>query len=206
MSANFDLFDKTANHADQWNESGQMAQGSVSLRPLELPDVNERYVAWLNDPLVNRFLETRRTTQTLNSVQQFVTDKLQTDNEYLLAIEWSDHDCPHKIHVGNIKLGPLDHFHLHGDISLFIGEREHWGKGIAGKAIGQVLELAFTVIGLRKVCAGIYQSNIASQKTFFRSGFLLEGVLREHVRYEGHWQDVYLLGLTRERYQKLQYS
>jgi len=33
--------------------------GQVTLRPVTLADVTPAYVAWLNDPEVNRYLETR---------------------------------------------------------------------------------------------------------------------------------------------------
>ena len=38
-------------------------------------------------------------------------------------------------HIGNIKLGPINWIHRYGDISLLIGDKDYWGKGIATEAI-----------------------------------------------------------------------
>ena len=40
-----------------------------------------------------------------------------------------------KIHIGNIKLGPIDFIHKNALISYFIGEKKYWGKNITTMAI-----------------------------------------------------------------------
>ena len=45
----------------------------IFLRPLEKADCTNLYVSWLNDPEVNRYLETRHTPQTLETVEAFVS-------------------------------------------------------------------------------------------------------------------------------------
>ena len=45
----------------------------IFLQSISLDDVNENYVAWLNDPLVNQYLETRFSKQDLNSVKSYIS-------------------------------------------------------------------------------------------------------------------------------------
>ncbi len=107
-------------------ETGERLAGEpsgVSLRLLELADCSARYVAWLADPRVNEFLETRYAEQTLEAIRSFVASTLESPHSYLFAILDPGGD-----HVGNIKIGPVVPRHLYADVSYFVGERNAWGK------------------------------------------------------------------------------
>ena len=41
-------------------------------RRLDEKDVTEEYIYWLNDPVINRFLEVRHSPQTISSCLEFV--------------------------------------------------------------------------------------------------------------------------------------
>ncbi|MDA0846405.1 MAG: GNAT family protein, partial [Proteobacteria bacterium] len=79
------------------------------------------------------------------------------------------------MHVGTIKLGAINARHKTADLSYIIGARQHWGKGIASLAIATITEIGFQQIGLMKICAGVYENNIASSKVLVKNGYLLEG-------------------------------
>jgi RimJ/RimL family protein N-acetyltransferase len=79
----------------------------VTLRLITLADCSERYVSWLSDPLVNRYLETRWSAHSLETVRAFVSDMIDSPDNYLFAIlRRSDSE-----HVGNIKIGPIQPHH-----------------------------------------------------------------------------------------------
>jgi len=163
---------------------------NIFIRPIEERDVNDRYVNWLNDSEVNRFLETRHHLQNLDSVSMFVREKIKCTDERLFAICLLD-----GTHIGNIKIGPVIAAHRRADVSLFIGERAHWGKGLATEAIGLLAKYAFDHLGLHRLVAGCYAENLGSRMAFERNGFVVEGQLREHALDNGTWTDVVLLGL-----------
>jgi RimJ/RimL family protein N-acetyltransferase len=161
----------------------------VTLRPIALADVNDRYVGWLRDPEVNRYLETRFTEQTLATVTDFVKRAMAAKDEHLFAI------CLDGVHVGNIKVGPVKSRHKLADVSLFVGERAAWGKGVATAAIVLASRHALHELGLRKLHAGIYAPNVGSAKAFARAGFKQEGLRRRHYLLEGESVDVLEFGL-----------
>jgi len=99
----------------------------IYLCEIRLSDVNQTYVNWLNDPEVNQYLETRHEMQTLNSVQEYVEKMVEKENELLFSICLKKND----IHIGNIKLGPINLIHKYAEISLFIGDKNEWGKNLA---------------------------------------------------------------------------
>ena len=100
------------------------------------------------------------------------------------------------MHIGNIKLGPINWVHRFADISLLIGDKNYWGKGIATEAIRLISNFAFKVINLRKVKAGCYASNIGSAKAFEKAGFKREGLIAGLWIIDSKPIDEILLGLT----------
>jgi [ribosomal protein S5]-alanine N-acetyltransferase len=137
------------------------------LRPLKTADVYPGYVSGLNDPDVNRYLEVRFVTQTLQSVIDFVGTDEQSANAVLWGI-WtagSDH------HVGTVRIHGIEHYHKTAHIGACLFDKSAWGKKLGSKAITSVTRWALDIVGLRWVEAGIYSENIASQKTFLAAGY-----------------------------------
>ncbi len=167
------------------------------LRPITNEDVGSRYCDWLNDTMVNRYLETRYQTQTLESVANFVHDKIQSPDEYLMAICLNDGDR----HIGNIKLGPIRARHALADVSLFIGDRDSWGKGYASQAIACITRFALDELHLNKVSASIYADNKGSVGAFINAGWRQEAVLRKHYVHDDRPMDIILMGLCRDEYE-----
>jgi len=149
------------------------------LRSLDPDGVDERYVRWLNDPLVNRYLEVRLAHQDMASVRAFVRAANDSESSLLLGIYL---DPPGGLgpHIGNIKLGPIVWPHGRGDIDLVLGEASEWGKGYATEAIGAVTAYAHEVLGLFKVTAGLYADNGGSARAFLKAGFVQEARLKSH--------------------------
>lgn len=159
----------------------------VFLRPLTLQDVSEAYCSWLNDPEVNRYLETRFAVQTLASVGEYVEATIAAPNSIFLAII----EKATNLHIGNIKLGPILPHHRRGEISFFIGEKRCWGKGYATEAVGLLTEFALRELSLVKVTAGCYGSNLGSQRVFEKLGYTREAVFNKQYCSEGTWVNSY---------------
>lgn len=174
---------------------------AVSLRPLEgetiylrrlgSEDVTEAYLHWLNDPQVNRFLETRHRPQSLQTIRDFVDRVNARDDEFLFGIILRADER----HVGNIKIGPVKKHHALADISLLVGERDCWGRGIATDAIRAITRFAFDTLSVKKLSASMYAENIGSIRAFLRAGYVQEGLRRNHYVLDGEPADIVELGL-----------
>lgn len=163
----------------------------LRLRQLEVADVSVEYVAWLNDPEVSRYLETRHAPQDEETVRTFVERVRSREDEVLFGIFLKDAGR----HIGNIKVGPVRPYHQLADISLFIGPRDCWGRGYAAEAIAAVSRYAFDELGVRKLSASMYSPNVASMHAFLRAGFREEGRRRDHFDLDGERCDMIELGL-----------
>jgi ribosomal-protein-alanine N-acetyltransferase len=172
----------------------------IHLRPVALTDVNERYHRWMNDSDVTRFLEVRFSPQSMDDVRQYVEKISSKKDEPFFAI------CLNETgeHIGNIKLGPINQHHRNADVSLVIGEKNHWGKGYAAEAIGLVTRYAFEKLGLNKLKAGCYGENEGSARAFEKNGWQREGLQRGHVLCDGKETDVILLGIRAKDFEKFQ--
>ena len=166
----------------------------LKLRTLKENDIGERYLSWLNEEEINRFLEVRFTGQTATSLRKYVASLNDSKDTLFLGMFLKDSG----VHIGNIKLGPINPQHKRADIGIVVGDRDHWGKGYATEAIGALANYAFTGLDLHKLTAGLYEENEGSRQAFLKAGFVEEGRLPEHWLCGGAWQDGILLGRMRK--------
>ena len=156
----------------------------IYIQSITADDVNDTYVEWLNDPQVNQYLETRLKPQNLVSITSFVKSSINNPKEHLFTINTSSDR-----HIGNIKVGAIDQYHGTGEVSLFIGDKNCWGKGYATLAITLISYFAFSILKLRKLSAGAYLSNKASTKAFIKTGYQIEGIKKAQFKFNNKFTD-----------------
>jgi RimJ/RimL family protein N-acetyltransferase len=163
------------------------------LRPLASDDVGERYLAWLNDPDVSRYLETRWKPQTIESIHEFVAGCNARPNERLFGMFLRVDGR----HIGNIKVGPRKPHQPYAEVSLFIGDKSAWGQGFATEAIGATSAFAFAKMDVIKLGASAYEVNKGSINAFLKAGYAIEGVRRDHYILDGKPANLVEMGLCR---------
>lgn len=163
------------------------------LEPLSSSHASERYVNWLNDNEVNKYLETK---------SGYTIEKL---NEYLESIEksniraWAIHLKQTGTHIGNVKIDPISFRNRNAEYGILIGERKSWGKGYAYEASEKVFDFCFTDLNLRKITLGVVSANQSAVKLYERMGFEKEGLLKSHCFHDGQWQDVLRMALFSDK-------
>lgn len=168
----------------------KIAGKTIYLRILQCTDTSAEYLRWMEDSEVNQYLESRHSSQNMESIRAFIQKMLESPTNYLFGIFSND---THE-HIGNIKLGDISDKYSRGDIGLLIGNRNYWGKGIGSEAIGLISDFGFNTLKLHKVFAGAYASNVGSIKAFQKNGFVIEGKFKDHYRLpNGEWEDSVIL-------------
>lgn len=166
------------------------APDGLELRPFSLADVSERYVGWLNDPVVNEFSRRRdMPPSTADDARAYVSG-LGPD-EQILAIH-----VPKFGHVGNVKYGPIEPLSRRADISILVGESAIWGKGVGRRAVSLLAAHLFEDRGLNRLEAGT--CNPAFVRMVTAIGWTIEGVMRQRVSLAGILHDLVLLAQLRE--------
>ena len=171
------------------------------LKRTDVSDVSEKYISWLNDTRINRFLELRFEKHTLSTTLKHIKSVSSQESIAMFSM----YALPQKIHIGNIKLGDIRPQHGTAEIGILIGDSNYLGRGYGTESIGLVSHLAFNKLGLRRLMAGCYENNLGSIKAFEKNGFVREGLLRSHAYYNGTYVNVIRLGLLKSEWtQKLE--
>ena len=169
----------------------------LSLKPHSLHNAKALTV-WENDPELLR----------LNSDQP-APDKPQTVEEtrhYLEGlmdpvVETSDHYAIHlrksDRFIGYGTIAFIDRFNRTAKLSIVIGLREEWRKGLATEALAAVFDYSFRTLELNRLGAEIFLFNTASIALFKKLGFVQEGRLRETIRKDGTFFDELVFGLLK---------
>lgn len=166
----------------------------IFLRRLTEEDATQEYVDWMNDPEINQYLESRFYTQTIESTKVFIRS-VTNDNNYQFGIFLNESGK----HIGNIKIGSINHYHRYADIGFLIGDKSYWGRGIATEAVKLATDFAFKTLKLHKLTGGLYEPNMGSMRTFLKNGYKEEGRLKNQYLLNGKYIDVLLFGKINEK-------
>ena len=169
---------------------------NVYLRRLTEDDINEEYLSWFQDEVVQEFTDAGTRAMTREEVIAYVSRGQESEEYDMYAIIAKDTDK----HVGNIKMGPINHKHRVSDLSTFIGDRSYWGKGIATDAIKIGNELAFKKYKIRKLCGPIVSTNKGSIKAYTRAGWVIEATLAGHFTFGGESQEQVIVSCFNPEY------
>jgi [ribosomal protein S5]-alanine N-acetyltransferase len=105
--------------------------------------------------------------------------------------------------VGSIWLWNIGGRLQGAELSMFIAERDRWGRGIGTDAINAALDFAFGHRDLHRVWLFTDAPNERAQRAFEKAGFAREGTLRRHIRRNGHLIDSVLMAILREEWEAL---
>ena len=153
-------------------------------KPLSVKHTSEEYVSWMNDPDVNKYLESG-SNYTVNLLDDFLKNVEQNDIYF-----WAIHLKKNGKHIGNIKIDPISTNNLIGEYGILIGDKGQWGKGYAAEASIAIVRFCFETIGLRKVTLGVVAENAAAVRLYKKIGFEQEGFYKGHSCCHGKHFDV----------------
>ncbi len=150
-----------------------------------------QYVGWLNDPETNRYLNTGRfpvSRQELTpphgekNIMFAVMSNIGADTAGKL---WQDDSYNH--YIGTCSLHDIDWVARKGEIGYMIGEKTHWGAGIATELVGLLTDYAFNRLNLNKLTAGVVEKNIGSIRALEKNGFKQFAILEQEYYVDGRY-------------------
>jgi ribosomal-protein-alanine N-acetyltransferase len=137
----------------------------VILKPITESFCTQKYLSWLNDPEVYKYLSSGGDF-TMDQLVNFVRRKSFEDIFFWAIIVKENYS-----HIGNIKIDKIDKKDLHGEYGIMIGDKSVWGKGYAAEVSKIVIDYCFNVFGLKEIRLGVHQQNISAIKLYHRLGF-----------------------------------
>lgn len=74
---------------------------------------------------------------------------------------------------------------------------DFWNKGIATKAVAEIIPLAFNELNITRITGYVFEPNVASAKVLEKNGFVLEGVMRNAAIKDSKLYNILHYGLLR---------
>lgn len=172
----------------------------VRLEPLDA-DTGEHFIG----PVLDMDPEVRRCTGTH---KRFTEEGLRrwvaTRPDQYDRADWVIFRREDGVAVGECAFTGLDADNASVGYRIALNSMEVTGKGYGTEATDLVLEYAFTQVQVHRVSLEVFAFNGNAQKSYARSGFVQEGVLREHLRWDGAWHDTLVMSILAGEYAELQ--
>ena len=159
----------------------------LKFRRVSLEHLTKDYVSWLNDPIVNIFLDTK-VTYTLDLLKSYL-DELNNNEVYFWAIHLKETNK----HIGNIKIDlkpTLSESEKHisykelthsnnAEYGILMGDKLSWGKGYAKEATIQIIKYCFEELKLSEIILGVIEDHIKAVELYKNIGFVVDGVIKD---------------------------
>ena len=173
-------------------------QGTVTLRPLTEADT-ANIVRWRNSESVRKNLYTQAELTEQQHLNYF-KNVVQAGKcaQYIIIV--SENGNQH--HIGTVFIKSIDRENRKGEFGMFIGEDRFRGKGYAVPTVKQILEIAFSELGLNRVYLTAMADNEPAIRAYEKAGFVKEGLMKEDfLRCDGY-VDIVVMGITAKKWRE----
>lgn len=163
-------------------ENVTLSGRNIFLKILSKEDVTKDYLVWLNDPLINKYLEVRLNPPvTIKDLIAYVEDNAKLKNSFLFGLYTTG-----KEFIGTLRLHDISNYHQFAYVGIMIGNKQFHGKGFGQEALEIISNYSKKNLGLNFLYAGCYENNKASFNCFIKSGFKKECLLKDYWSFEGN--------------------
>ncbi len=145
---------------------------SYLIRPFKTSDA-ELWQKWDIDPEVQAFMP-----EPFNEVQD-----IEEQYKYIEECEADEEGCYWSIEtkngttIGTVALTEINEYHKIANLGIVIGDKNHWGKGVATEVITAIVAHAFEQLHLCRISAEVEEGNVGMIKVFKKVGFKQDGLL-----------------------------
>lgn len=153
-----------------------------AIRRLELKDA-EGMLEWMHDCDVNKYFQYPFAQSTLDSVNQFINNSFNDENQHFAIVNEKDEYC------GTVSLKNISYTNGNAEYAIVLRKCAQ-GMGIAHKATEEILQYAFRQLKLHKVYLNVLSENIRARRLYEKCGFLLEGLAKDAVQINGSYYDL----------------
>jgi ribosomal-protein-alanine N-acetyltransferase len=167
------------------------------LRTLTLEEVTPRYLEWLHDPEVTKFLEVRFEAMTAEKLAEWV-GRFDSRTKYLFGIRVRESGEL----IGTATLYDIRPIHGLANYGYMVGEKAYWGRGVVGEILPLLFDFAFDVVGVRKITTSCYAPHLASMVNYRKLGLHHEGTLRAHLRWADGFVDEHIYSINADQWRE----
>jgi diamine N-acetyltransferase len=170
----------------------------IRLRRDERTDI-PKFVEWLNDPEVVRYLSARNLPiSTANEEQWFEHMLSLPKEEQPFAIEIKDGDGWRLI--GNCGFFEFVQNARSAEVGLFIGDKTCWNKGYGTEVMRLLLRVGFETLNLNRIFLRVNEHNKGGIRAYEKAGYVHEGRFRQAIFQAGEYRDMLFMSVLRSEW------
>ena len=138
-------------------------------------------------------------SQTLEVLcEEYLKKNLDNPNVIFLSIC----DIKSDLHIGNIKIGPINWINRNAEFGRLIGDKSYRKKGIGKEVVHLTLNYLFSKLNMYKVYAGCLKINLPAIKSNKKCGMKVEAILKEKYYHNNKFHDSVVLSIKKSSWQK----
>ena len=137
------------------------------LRSLTLSDATEKYLGWMKEDSVAKYITAASDTQSLASLEAYILEKSTKDDCLFLGVF-------NKIggeHIGNIKYEPICFARKEAVMGVLLGDSFWRGKNVFSEIFLASQQWLFDKYSIQTIVLGVDRSNAAAIRAYEKAGF-----------------------------------
>lgn len=100
--------------------------------------------------------------------------------------------------LGFTAFTSIDLLTASAQLTVVLGEREAWGKGLGQEAAERMVRYGFNVLNLHRVHLQVAEHNARAIACFEACGFIREGTLRDDHYHRGAYRSSHVMSVLRD--------
>lgn len=140
------------------------------LRALAVDDVSTRYLSWLGDSAVKKWISTAESTRGLADLREYVRQRVGREDVLFLGI-FSRND---NLHIGNIKYEPILRDKGWAEMGVLIGDPAFRGKRVFHEVLTASAAWLKLNRQIERICLGVELDNLPAVTAYRNAGFVAE--------------------------------
>ena len=163
----------------------------IALRPMTKDDTS-KIIAWRNNPRVrNNFIYQELLTPETHL--NWIKTMIETGKAIQFIIVNHNNKISHDI--GSVYFRDINSVHKKAEYGIFIGEDKALDFGYGTLACKLACRYGFEVMNLHKIFLRVFSDNFSAIRSYEKSGFIREGLLRDDVYINGKFRDILIMSM-----------
>jgi [ribosomal protein S5]-alanine N-acetyltransferase len=140
------------------------------LRPLTLADATEKYLGWMKEDSVAKYITAASDTQSLASLESYILEKSTKDDCLFLGV----FDRLSGDHIGNIKYEPICFIRKEAVMGVLLGDSYWRGKNVFNEIFLASQQWLLDTYSIKAIVLDVDRSNAAAIRAYEKAGFTIE--------------------------------
>jgi len=173
-----------------------LSDREVTLRVIEEKDLGKIY-SWKNNFELAKMIMSSPLPVAGYQIEEWYRSLQEDKNEVLFGIYVNSSIA------GIARIMSVNRLHSVAKFGMYIGENEMRSKGTGKKVLHLILNYVFKDLNLNKISLTVLETNTIAIKLYESAGFKREGLLRQEFWINGKYENLVIMGILREEYQRL---